>query len=46
MPIVVLTSIVSGNIIKEAFVSGAVSYLVKTDMDEKSLIREVDKNIN
>lgn len=46
MPIVVLTSIVSGNIIKEAFVLGAISYLVKPDIDEKSLIREVDKNIS
>jgi DNA-binding response OmpR family regulator len=46
MPVVILTSIVSGNIIKEAFVLGATSYLVKTDIDEKSLTREVDININ
>ena len=34
MPIVILTSIINGTIVKEAFVLGALSYLVKTDIDE------------
>ena len=46
MPVVVLTSIVSGTIVKEAFLQGAISYLVKTDIDEKSLIKEVNKSLN
>ncbi len=43
IPIIVLTSIVSGTIVKEAFLHGAISYLVKIDIDEKSLIKEVNK---
>jgi CheY-like chemotaxis protein len=46
MPIIVLTSIVSGTIVKEAFLHGAVSYLVKIDMDDKSLIKEVNKTLS
>lgn len=46
MPIIVLTSIVSGTIVKEAFLQGAISYLVKTDMDEKSLIKEVNNTLS
>lgn len=46
IPIIVLTSIVSGVIVKEAFLNGAISYLVKPDMDEKSLVKEVNKNLS
>jgi CheY-like chemotaxis protein len=42
-PIVVLTNMTSENVIKEAFTLGAVSYLVKTDLDYEGLIKEVNK---
>lgn len=42
-PIVVLTNMTSENVIKEAFGLGAISYLVKTDLDYEGLIKEVNK---
>jgi DNA-binding response OmpR family regulator len=42
-PIVVLTNMTSENVIKEAFDLGAISYLVKTDLDYQGLIKEVNK---
>lgn len=42
-PIVVLTNMTSENVIKEAFSLGAISYLVKTDLDYDGLIKEVNK---
>jgi CheY-like chemotaxis protein len=42
-PIVIITNMTSENVIKEAFDLDAVSYLVKTDLDYKGLIKEVDK---
>lgn len=42
-PIIVLTSMASEKVIKEAFQLGATSYLVKTDMDYEGLIKEVNK---
>lgn len=42
-PIIVLTNMTSENVIKEAFALGAISYLVKTDLDYQGLIKEVNK---
>ena len=44
-PIVVLTNMTSENVIKEAFDLGAISYLVKTDLDYDDLIKEVNKRL-
>lgn len=43
MPIVVLTNMTSEPVVKEAFDIGAVSYLVKTDLDYEGLIKELGK---
>ena len=43
MPIVVLTNMTSDSVIKEAFDSGASSYLVKTDIDYEGLMKELSK---
>ena len=43
MPIIVLTNMTSDSVIKEAFDSGASSYLVKTDIDYEGLIKELSK---
>ena len=43
-PVLVLTNMTSEKAIKEAFDIGAVSYLIKTEMDADSLIKE-SKNI-
>jgi DNA-binding response OmpR family regulator len=42
-PILVLTNMTSEKAIKEAFDIGATSYLIKTEMDAESLIKEVNK---
>ncbi len=43
LPVLVLTNMTSEKAIKEAFDIGAVSYLIKTEMDAESLIKEVNK---
>jgi CheY-like chemotaxis protein len=43
MPIIVLTNMTSDSVIKEAFDSGASSYLVKTDIDYEGLMKELNK---
>jgi two-component system, OmpR family, alkaline phosphatase synthesis response regulator PhoP len=43
MPIVVLTNMTSEPVVKEAFDIGAISYLVKTDLDYEGLVRELEK---
>lgn len=43
VPVLVLTNMTSEKAIKEAFDIGAVSYLIKTEMDAESLINEVKK---
>ncbi len=43
MPIVVLTNMTSESVVKEAFDLGAISYLVKTDLDYDGLIKELSK---
>lgn len=45
-PVLVLTNMTSEKAIKEAFDIGAVSYLIKTEMDADSLVKEVKKIIN
>lgn len=45
VPVLVLTNMTSEKAIKEAFDIGAVSYLIKTEMDAESLINEVKKII-
>jgi CheY-like chemotaxis protein len=42
-PVLVLTNMASEKAIKEAFDIGATSYLIKTEMDSDSLIKEVEK---
>ena len=42
-PVLVLTNMASEKAIKEAFDIGAVSYLIKTEMDSDSLVKEVEK---
>lgn len=44
-PVLVLTNMTSEKAIKEAFDIGAVSYLIKTEMDADSLVKEVNKII-
>ena len=43
MPIVVLTNMTSESVVKEAFDLGAISYLVKTDLDYDGLVKELGK---
>lgn len=43
MPIVVLTNMTSESVVKEAFDLGAISYLVKTDLDYDGLVKELSK---
>ena len=43
MPIVVLTNMTSESVVKEAFDLGAISYLVKTDLDYDGLVKELAK---
>jgi DNA-binding response OmpR family regulator len=43
MPVVVLTNMTSESIVKEAFDLGAISYLVKTDLDYDGLVQELAK---
>ncbi len=42
-PVLVLTNMASEKAIKEAFDIGATSYLIKTEMDSESLVKEVKK---
>ncbi len=42
-PVLVLTNMTSEKAIKEAFDIGAVSYLIKTEMDAEALVKEVNK---
>ncbi len=44
-PVLVLTNMTSEKAIKEAFDIGAVSYLIKTEMDADSFVKEVKKII-
>jgi len=43
MLIVVLTNMTSESVVKEAFDLGAISYLVKTDLDYDGLVKELKK---
>ena len=43
MLIVVLTNMTSESVVKEAFDLGAISYLVKTDLDYEGLVKELKK---
>ena len=43
MPIIVLTNMKSEKVIKEAFDLNAASYLIKSEVDYKNLIEEVNK---
>jgi CheY-like chemotaxis protein len=45
IPVIILTNMTSEKIIKEAFQIGASSYLVKDQIDKKSLIEELKKYI-
>ncbi len=45
-PVLVLTNMASEKAIKEAFDIGATSYLIKTEMDSESLIKEVQKIVD
>ena len=42
-PVVVLTNMTSDKVIEETFDMGAVSYLVKSELDYKDLVSEVNK---
>ena len=43
VPIIILTNMTSDVVIKEAFDLGASSYLVKTDIDDEGLIKELNR---
>ncbi|HVX92593.1 MAG TPA: response regulator [Candidatus Dojkabacteria bacterium] len=43
VPVIILTNMTSDKVIKETFDMGAVSYLVKSELDYKDLISEVNK---
>ena len=43
MPIVVLTNMTSESVVKEAFDLGAISYLIKADLDYDGLAKELAK---
>lgn len=42
-PVIVLTNMTSERVIKEAFIIGADSYLIKTELDTEDLVSEVEK---
>ena len=41
--VIVLTNMTSERVIKEAFIIGADSYLIKTELDTADLVKEVEK---
>lgn len=43
MPVIVLTNMTSETVVKEAFDLGAISYLVKIDLDYDGLVKELAK---
>ena len=43
MPIIVLTNMTSESVVKEAFDLGAISYLIKADLDYDGLVKELAK---
>jgi len=43
MPVVVLTAMVSDKVIKEAYDSGAYSYLIKSELNSSDLLNEVKR---
>jgi CheY-like chemotaxis protein len=42
-PVIVLTNMTSERVIKEAFIIGADSYLIKTELDTEDLTKEIEK---
>jgi DNA-binding NarL/FixJ family response regulator len=42
-PVLVLTNMTSERVIKEAFDLGAVAYLIKTEIDSTSLVKEIKR---
>lgn len=42
-PVIVLTNMTSERVIKEAFIIGADSYLIKTELETEDLVNEIEK---